>query len=507
MTGGVWPWQVRVRARAFPANILGAGVLLGHEHVLTCAHVALKAAELTVDLVGLDGIPRSEALLVDRLCVPASADQLRGDVAVLRLREPQPHGVGAQLRRLALTWDRPVHTLGYPDGLDVGAWARMTLAGRVGVEWVQMNRRSKAEQRVRAGFSGAGVIDDQTGDVLGIVVTEYTDGDAGLAYMLPTEAIISHLPLVSEWVVGDSGVDPGFTRSAPGDGRPAALATDLADWLRRRQDGPAVLVVLGPDLDAVRAAVALSNPDSTGLAPVDLALDVDGQTVEEVSRRIVSRAGLATDDAPTAGERVRAGTPPMTIVAIEVDQAEEPEALLGEVFAPMARSGARLVLCFRDEDSASVAVARELAVATVKARLDGYTTRLAALAGEGQLGDQISALRLRLSELRMAAATEPERVAERLPAVNQCVARIERRLATRRRHDAAISADRGLLDAMRAMAAADGLIEHVGLAKLYRVAMELLAADPVDENAVRAAVAAYGDAVRASLAALAKEQT
>src|SRR5256885_6627463 len=180
------PWRVRVRSRADPVRIHGAGVLLDREHVLTCAHVAMAEPELAVDLVGLEGIPSSDAWIVNGLCVPPFADEQRGDVALLKLGVPQPDGIGATLARAALTWDRPVHALGYPNnpGLDIGVWARMTLAGRVGVEWLQMNRRSGGEQRVRAGFSGAGVADEQTGNVLGIVVSEYTDDAAGLSWML-----------------------------------------------------------------------------------------------------------------------------------------------------------------------------------------------------------------------------------------------------------------------------------------------------------------------------------
>ncbi|MFL6124893.1 serine protease, partial [Actinophytocola sp.] len=233
-------WRVRVRSRSAPRSVLGAGVLLDREHVLTCAHVAMEAPELAVDMVGLDAVPSSAAHIVAGACVPPSADERRGDVTLLRLSEPQPNGIGAKLRRVALTWDRPVHALGYPDGLDVGVWARITLAGRAGVEWLQMNQRSQGEQRVRAGFSGAGVADDRTGDVLGIVVSEYTDADAGLSWMLPVGAIVAHLPEVSRWVVGDGGIDPGFDGPVHAVDR-ADRTPELADWLRRRYEGAAVL--------------------------------------------------------------------------------------------------------------------------------------------------------------------------------------------------------------------------------------------------------------------------
>lgn len=480
-------WRVRVRARADPVGILGAGVLLDREHVLTCAHVALAAAELAVDMVGLEGIPHSDARIV--ACVPPFADERRGDVALLRLDVPQPHGIGARLRRAALTWDRPVRALGYPDerDLDIGVWARMTLAGRVGFEWLQMNRRSDGEQRVRAGFSGAGVADERTGEVLGIVVSEYTADAAGLSWMLPVEAIITHLPLVSEWAVGDSGIDPGF--AAPVREVDRGRAAEVADWLARRHEGAAVLIVPAPDLPAVRQAVALSNPNAPDLGPVDLALDVGGRTVKEVWRRIMDRAALAGNG----------GMPPMTIVVVGLDEAEEPEALLGEVFRPLVGSGARLVLAFRHKDSASLELARTLVTETVTGRLDAAATRIAALP-LGGLGDQVTELRLRLTMLRRAATEDAALVAGRLASFERLIARTEQHLANLDRDTASISADRGWLEAERARAIAGGLIEHPGLAAKYREVLELLAAEPVDAAAVHAAVRAYRDAVRQELA-------
>lgn len=484
--------------------------MLGREHVLTCAHVALGAPDLAVDMMGLDGKPGLDAQVVEDLCVPESPDHQRGDVALLKLGKPLPDGNGATLRRATMTWDRPVCALGYPDGIPYGVWARMTLAGQVGFEWVQMNRRSEVEQRVRAGFSGSGIVDGLTGDVLGIVVTEYTDDNAGLSWMLPTDAIMTYLPLVSEWAVGDSGVDPSFARpvhNVERAGRTAELTKVLVDWFRRRQDGPAVLVVLGQDLDAVRQAVTLSHPNSADLAPVDLALDVEGQTVDEVSRRIANRVGLPQGDARTPGERLSVGTPPMTVVAIEVDRAEEPEALLDEVFTPMVRNGARIVLGFRDGDSTSMTMARTLVTDAIMARLNGFDTRIAALAMAGdRLADHVTELRVRLTELRLAVPEDPERVAERLlPRFDRRIAKVERELATQDRCAAAISADRGLLEATKARAADGGLVEHAELAQLYRAAIQLLTENPVDEVAVHTAVRVYGDAVRQTLATGSKE--
>ncbi|WP_436494977.1 S1 family peptidase [Actinokineospora sp. HUAS TT18] len=486
------PWRVRVRDA--DGRVLGAGVLVDRARVLTCAHVVLGVQDLVVDLVALPGQPSSVARIAKDLCVPPTDDE-RGDVALLELDSPQPIEAVAKLRRVALTWDRAVHALGYPlgSGLEIGVWSRMTLAGAAGAEWLQMNRRSAEDQRVRAGFSGAGVADDETGDVLGIVVSEYTHDAAGLSWMLPVEAIVAHLPVVEQWVVGDSGIDPIFR----GPGELVGQAVELAEWIRRRHDGAAVLIVLGPEVDAVRRAVAVSSRGSVGesVGGVDLALDVEGCSVDEVSRRIVDRAGLAVGGA-TASERLRAGAPPMTIVVDGVDAAEEPHALVDDVLKPLVGNGTRLVLGFRRNESASLDAARELADHAVTARLDALAPRVAALA-EGADGE---AWRLDLSLLRKAAAVDSGLVAGKLAEFERRVRRAERRARKARSRSGAVADDRGLLSAWFAMAAAAGLAEHPGLSRVYRKADDLLAADPVDPDAVHAAVRAYQQAVRQALA-------
>ena len=477
-------WRIRVRSR-HGGEVLGAGILLGREHVLTCAHVALATRDLAVDMVELPGSRASDARILDY--VPEQEDG-RGDVAILELATPQPLGVGATLRKEALTWDRPVHTLGYPrgEGLDHGVWARMTLAGRAGAEWLQMNRRSQDEQRVRAGFSGAGVADDETGHVLGIVVSEYTDEAAGLAWMMPVAAIEAHLPTVSAWVVGDRGIDPIFTSSANGSDLDERVR-EVMEWLASRKDGAAVLVVVGDELTVLRRAVARSSLGQSG--EPDLAIDVEGLTTEEVARRVVNRAGLAVNGSST--ERVQAGTPPMTVVVDGVDQAEEPQALFDDVFRPMLSNGARLVFGFRRHDSAGIAAARGLPVTV---RLDGFAERIAALERD-RLDHSATHLRGQLTHLRRAAAVDWQPVAERLPRFERAIARVERNRQVKEE----LSNLRRLLEASLVKAHDGGLVEHIGVGAAYRKADALLTADPVDLETAREAVPEFQAVVRRAL--------
>jgi hypothetical protein len=313
-------WRVRIRDGS--GAVLGAGVLLGGEYVLTCAHVVGAAGQVAVELPGLGAVPPAKARLVPEWRVPQQGDR-RGDVALLLL-ERQPTGaVSAMLRREALNWDREVHMCGFPPGLEDGVRIRATLAesGGPGGEWVRlnprMNPRSPGEPRVRAGFSGAGVVDHRTGHVLGIVAGEYPGRCGGPSWMIPVETILSYLPRVAEWVSGDP-VQFGRPAEVVPPGRDQDhFARAFVEWLNRRDTGDCLMIVVGPQTGAMRETVARSSrerrstaepPDTEVPAPgsVDVAVDVSGRTVEDVSRRILDRAGIPRDGTISAAEQVRA---------------------------------------------------------------------------------------------------------------------------------------------------------------------------------------------------------
>lgn len=508
------PWRVRVRAAG--GAVVGAGVLLGGRYLLTCARVVAGAQEVVVDLVGVRGAPSALARVV-----PAP-DGDPGDLALLELDPPQPEGTGAVLRQTALSWERDVHTWGYPRGREQGVRAPLVLAPRGDSEWLRMDPRPPGEQQVRAGFAGAGVADDETGEVLGVVVGDYADEAADPAWMLPVETIRARLPETGEWAVGGPAIDALF--SEPVD--PAAtadredVARALTGWLGSRDSGPPVLILVGAELAVLRRTVALSDPGSrrragrppSGALPavgsVDLALDAAGMSAEEVSRRVVDRAGLSVAGHGGPGDRVRAGTPPMTIVVDGVDDAERPQELLERALRPLAEGGARLVLGFRRESSPSLAAARAWQADALGERLDRLSGRVrelteaerVLLVRHGRPGERAARLRLRLHALRRMADSDPEWVRQELDECERAVARALRRAgeSTRRAEDAKARSREllGLLDAYKTMAAEAGLAEDPALAAEHRRAHALLTRGVADPLAARQAVRGYGAAVR-----------
>jgi hypothetical protein len=528
-SGAGEPWRVRIRDAS--GAVRGAGVLLANEHVLTCAHVLIDASdEVIVEFVGLDHTPRATARVMPEWCVWPRDDQ-RGDVALLQLNQRLvvPEGMGATLRRTALSWDRAVRVCGFPRGWEDGVYTRATLTGSGGSgrEWLQMNARGSGEQRVRAGFSGAGVVDDQTGDVLGIVVGEDTGEATSLSWMIPAETIVHHIPRVAEWVTGGPAADEVFSKPVSPDVDHGDRARDLTQWLADRDTGDCVKIIIGRDTNVVYQAVALSSrelqivvtdpPEGTlpAVGSIDLAIDATGKTADEVSRRILNRAGIPLDDTVSPSEQIRMGMPPMTIVVDGVDNAQQPGPLLSEVLKPLAERDSRLVLGFRTESSPSLALARSWDLGSVSRRLERLTERINTL----ELAEErVMSLRSHIDHPAPIAARAVwlwgalnllrTIAADSDPDAIRLLERCERKAAQALRHTAKVEAQleeglaerdelRGLLDAYKAKANDDrGRAEDVELSALYRRAHDLLWRRPTNLPAARDAVRTYRLAIR-----------
>ncbi len=190
-------WQVRVRDEA--GRIAGAAVLISNRHLLTCAHVVDRDAAISgrnapdhgaveVDFPDKPGLGRLNARVKGGAWFPVG-EHGDGDVAVLELDSDID---GVRPARLGLPesyMDQHVRVLGYPDNLPFGVWADARSRGRNGPRWVQLDAVAVTGQRIEGGFSGAGVVDSGSGDVVGIVVTELTNPVAKVAWMLPMDTI------------------------------------------------------------------------------------------------------------------------------------------------------------------------------------------------------------------------------------------------------------------------------------------------------------------------------
>jgi hypothetical protein len=400
------PWRVRVRDTS--GIIRGGGILLDGSRVLTCAHVvphgcgdgteadpSTPQTVLLVDLLGHHDPGPYRARVMAAGWVPRAADN-RGDVAVLELEEPVPGVSGAPLHRLSTHRGRKVRAFGFPADVYDGAWADAVLAGPAG-EWVQMNARASAGFRVQGGFSGSAVTDDEetgdgeTGHVIGMVVSHFTDAAVGVSWMLPIETIIGHVPLVDRYVSGERAFF-GDAESALQDARPYGPPTErpeeglvtrreFVDWLAADGAG-AVKIFIGESVDggssALRQVVALTDRriraeranEIAAEAPadslpqvgsIDVAVDASGKSVDEVVRRIAERLGIPAGPPAELIRWLLEPSRPMTLVVDAIDEASEPEALMCDLLAPLANQAPdhrlRLVMGFVRKSAATQLIA------------------------------------------------------------------------------------------------------------------------------------------------------
>lgn len=206
---GVGAWRARVRDHR-GRGVVGAGVLLTHGTVLTCAHVV----EAALRLPGPHAGPAPEGtVLLDfpsaargtPESIPAHVAEdgwLRsppaGDAAVLRLEHPPPAGaVPAPLGKCDTGTGAAVSAYGHPVGAPDGIWARGQVVGAGGTHpaWWQIDGLDPVGAPVTRGFSGAGVWDLRRGLVMGILAAVLADrpSDAAaasrVAWMIPLDVL------------------------------------------------------------------------------------------------------------------------------------------------------------------------------------------------------------------------------------------------------------------------------------------------------------------------------
>lgn len=455
--------------------MLGAGLVLAGGAVLTCAHVLGKEAtadtEITVRLLGVTGTPAFPAKVRLGCWVPVAEDGT-GDVALLDLAGTGLDRLpGAVLRELPSPRGRQVRAFGFPVPHDNGivGGGRIAGSGGPGAEWLQIDPRPYAE-RLRPGFSGAGVVDERSGAVVGIVVTTYRDDESSPAWMIPVRTLVRYVPVLSGWV-----------------GEPVACG-------RWEPSAGMIMIVFG------------AGADVGGDGARRVVVDVEGKTADEVSRVVRKHSDPHSPSVGLAG----------------IDRAPDPAKVFDDVVVPLVRRGATVVLQFDNEDSPAARVARQR-------QLDALSNRVDALAdGVAELAEREESARRRRDEIRASLLPAPD-----LPAVPSVAARLELPLSVlrsgvrdqkpERLHSALAHYERvvtealaaveeieqrnddvrheherlrGLLSGYNAKSVQHGHMEDIRLGELYRAARAALEASPCVLSEAAERVGAYVRAVR-----------
>ncbi|MFI0723902.1 serine protease [Streptomyces sp. NPDC021224] len=404
-----------MRIRRADGEIAGSGILLSPDRVLTAAHVLGRDEEVVAEFVGAGGahVPRVAARVAGDAYRPEERDadgDPSGDVALLALDRPRPPGEATTLHRLSAP-GREVRMYGFPADFNGGLWLPATIIGGCGRDGqVQLRPPSPAEA-ARPGFSGGGVVDLATEQVVGMVLAGPSEPVGGYSFMSPAETVVQHLPDVADWTDGPAAVDEELRAQESGAG-PAPLdqpfAERLARWLRGdaavRGDGaaPQVKISLVPEDDAARAATlrraitladrelrtSLSTRraslDAPGTVPaaggLDLALYVAGSDTASVAERIALRMGLGQNRELPPAQRIAAARVTITLVVVGVDAAADPASLL-DLLAVLVAGGSRVLLAFGTAGDHFARAREELLVRPAVQRRQQLAARYARICG------------------------------------------------------------------------------------------------------------------------------
>ncbi|MFF2846820.1 serine protease [Streptomyces sp. NPDC058001] len=376
-------WRVRLRRATgepeleeTPGDVLGAGVLLGGDLVLTCAHVVRdpvtgrRPDRVRVDFPSVDGLtdpPARTATVLEGHWLPPFGTS-RGDLALLTLDEPAPRPSPVTLWRGDPS-GAPVVVDGFPVRDSGGRWISGVCrgAGGHGDERVEF-APSRPEHLVVAGFSGAAVLQEGTDRVLGIVVESGDRGRRG--HFVPTATIARYLPGVRPHVTGPN-VIPGAHSVGPDEARvarPHGLQRTVVDWLHA-EPGAWDTEVLFLDADDARERRALDlvltmadrertpgPPDRpgapylarAGIAPrlgsITLLIDATDAALDLPSDPgPVGVALAALDETLTLSAATGEGTRP-AVAVIGADRSRTEPAVAARVLKDLTERGTRLLL-------------------------------------------------------------------------------------------------------------------------------------------------------------------
>ncbi|MFF8645255.1 trypsin-like peptidase domain-containing protein [Streptomyces sp. NPDC015345] len=393
-------WRVRLRrwAASGSGDVLGAGVLFGGDHVLTCAHVirdpvtGLRPERVQVEfpmLQGLTRTPRRTAAVAAGHWVPPFG-KAQGDLALLVLDEPAPVPSPVTLHRTLDYRGAPVLIDGFPEYQSGGEWLTGACMGPGGEgdERVQIDLTGAG--RLRGGFSGSGVREEGGDRLLGIVAQADESGEHG--YMIPAATVAKYFRRFAERYVTGPHAVPGH-RVVPAEAaraaRPHGLQCTVTRWLNGDEDAwdtevlfiaedderarQALYVVLNmadreqaphlavSPLDAAGPGPGAPGPaepgasllSRAGIAPrvgsIGLVLDLEGAALDDPDRPELREAlAVLRHELRHAARRHTAPRHRPAVAVLYADRSPTEPAAAVRVLRELADSGARLLLVVRD---------------------------------------------------------------------------------------------------------------------------------------------------------------
>ncbi|MEV5979104.1 trypsin-like peptidase domain-containing protein [Streptomyces sp. NPDC052114] len=390
-------WRVRLRrwAASGSGDVLGAGVLFGTDRVLTCAHVVRDPAtgrrpdRVQVEfplLQGLTRTPHRTATVAAGHWVPPFG-KAQGDLAVLVLDEPAPVPSTVTLHRTLDYRGALVLVDGFPEHQSGGQWLTGACRGpggegdeRVQIDLTGAGADADSGQLLRGGFSGAGVREEGTDRILGILAQADERGERG--YMIPAATVAKYFRHFAERYVTGPHAIPGHrvvSADAARTARPHGLQRTVTRWLNGDADAWDTEILFVPEDDerarqalyvvlnmadreqspqlAVQPVELTGQGDSllsrAGIAPrvgsIGLVLDLEGAALDDPAQPELREAlaVLRHELRHAPGRRTAPPGRPAVAVLYADRSATEPAAAT-RILRELADSGARLLVVVRD---------------------------------------------------------------------------------------------------------------------------------------------------------------
>ncbi len=190
-------------------SVIGAGFLVSHDAVFTCAHVVTAALGLRDQT---PEIPTQPILLDFPILAPNEvitahpcfwqpvAPNGGEDICLLKLKSTPPDD--AKVARLVVAeklWGHAFGAIGFPDAYHRdGVAISGELRTRQATGWVQIEGVRTQGFQVQQGFSGGAVWDVQLDGIVGMVVAAEQNTVSKVGYMIPADMLINAYPPLRE---------------------------------------------------------------------------------------------------------------------------------------------------------------------------------------------------------------------------------------------------------------------------------------------------------------------
>ncbi|MBV8299675.1 MAG: trypsin-like peptidase domain-containing protein [Candidatus Eremiobacteraeota bacterium] len=292
------------------ASVIGAGVLIMYDQVITNAHVVNRALNrnlfaranpvnvtISLDFPFLES-EKMRARVV-RWLPPSETNIFKGDIATLRLEKAPPEGV-TRKKLLEIETQRfsqiPALVYGFPENIPNGVWASGVLRGAVKGGRIQVDGLVGSGYAVTSGFSGAPVWDESKQRLLGIVCVADRAG-VNVFYMIPARELSTRLDFEQPQRGNASWKLKFFRQTAM-----TALLDDLSDLTDDGlEDGECNMIVKALD------KIANATSDFEGAAFWDRPIHQDIESFQTIYRNWngYERGKPGTSDRREAMKRLR----------------------------------------------------------------------------------------------------------------------------------------------------------------------------------------------------------